>query len=86
MSRRFTVRLGPGDEDLMAAILSHPLGRRSAMIRAALRAWFCGPEVLQRLLQLVAAQGDLGAPDSTLPAGPRRELVDDFLDDFLGGQ
>lgn len=86
LSRRFTVRLGLGDEDLIAAILSHPAGRRSAMIREALRAWFCGPEALQHLLQVVAAQGALGAPDSTPPAGLRRELVDDFLDDFLGGR
>ena len=84
-SYRFTVRLGPKDAELIAAIQRYPPGQRSVITRTALRAWLCGPETLQRLLQAVSLQQ--ATPDSSPQISAEAsnpDLVADFLNDFLG--
>ena len=84
-SYRLTIRLGPKDAELAAALQSYPPGRRSVIVRTVLRAWLCGPEALKRALEAAPSQQPL--PDSVSMAGaetPDSDLVNSFLSDFLG--
>ena len=85
-SYRFTVRLGPKDAELIAAIQRYPPGQRSVITRTALRAWLCGPETLQRLLEAVSLQQASPGPFPQIDGAkaPHPDLVADFLNDFLG--
>ena len=84
-SYRFTIRLGSKDAELAAALQRYPPGQRSVIIRTALRAWLCGPDTLQRLLEAVSTQQSaMGATALSTGEGSPPDLVNSFLSDFLG--
>ena len=85
-SYRFTIRLGPKDAELAAALKSYPPGQRSIIIRTALRAWlYGGQETLERLMEAMSLQKASAGPSSPISAeASNPDLVADFLNDFLG--
>lgn len=85
-TRVLTIRLTDEDEDLMAALAQLPTGQRSEAVRSALRAWFCGPTMLRKLLEAVSQCDVVPERAVSVPAPPTLpgDTVADFLEDFLG--